>query len=221
MITATVLSLCTLKTPGASAKDVFMQTMERYAKLDSFSTDIEHDFSSGLFPGKYKQHLDFKKGKGFKLVVITSKESDGKDKIAPDFYCDGVDVTTVGRFDGTKPINKDANSMPAYEVSGGLIMTWLLDSPSKGLFTKPPEGMKVDIGWGKRKSWHNEKVDEITFKMTAGEQTPLVSFFLDPEHKRLVGNEWIANGKVGFMIYRSQKANPAVNPSIFEPPVTE
>ena len=219
MITTSIISLFLLQTPSVSAKDVFMQTLARYGKLDSFSTDIEHDYSSGLFPGKYKQHFEFKKGKGFKLVVIPSKDSDGKDKIAPNFYCDGVDVTTVGRFDGTKPINKDANSMPGYEVSGGLIFTWLLDTPSKTLFNNPPEGFKIDEEWGTRKLWHDEKVDEIIMKVSQGETTHLVSFFLDTDHKRLIGNEWTVNGKTGYMIYRNQKDNPSVNSATFKPPL--
>jgi hypothetical protein len=218
MITTSLVSLFLLHTPSASAKDVFLQTMARYGKMDSFSTDIEHDNSSGLFPGKYKQHLDFKKGKGFKLVVTGLKKTDSRDNIAPDYYCDGEDVTTVGRKDGTKPLNKDPNIGPGYEVSGGLIVTWLLDSPTKGFFDKPPTGMKFDMDWGQRKVWHEEKVDEVVLKISSGDTTLLVSLFVDPDHKRLVGNEWTNNGKLGYMLYRNQKENRSVNPASFKPP---
>ena len=218
MITSSIISLFLLQTPTASAMAVFTQTLARYEKLDSFSTDIEHDFSSGLFPGQYKQHLEFKRGKGFKLVVTSLRVAAIKDKIAPDYYCDGVNVTTVGRFDGTQPINKDANSSPGYEVSGGLIMTWLLDSPLKGLLDKPREGMKIEADWGPRKLWHDEKVDEIIFKVTMGGDSTVSHFFLDPDHKRLIGNEWFNVSKLGYKIYRNQKENPLVNPGSFKPP---
>jgi hypothetical protein len=108
--------------------------------------------------------------------------------------------------------------MPGYEVTGGLIFTWLLNSPTIALFTKPPEGVTVAIDWGHRESWHDQKVSEITFKMGMGKESSEASLFLDPDHKRFIGMEAKNNGKLGYMLYRNQKENPSVNPGSFKPP---
>ena len=109
MITSILALIVLSSEPEISAKDAFTQTLDNYGKMDSFSTDIEHDSSSGLFSGKYRQHLDFKKEKGFKLIVTGLKGAVRPDNVAPDYYGDGAVVTTVGRFAGVKPLNKDAN----------------------------------------------------------------------------------------------------------------
>jgi hypothetical protein len=201
-----------------TAKAVFLQTMERYAKLDTFSTDIEHDFSSGLFPGKYRQHLEFKRGKGFKLVAKSPLGIDRPKGVADDYYCDGAEVTSVGRFSGTRPINKDNNTVPGYEVTGGLILTWLLDSPTKGFYDQPPKEIKISVDWGKRKTWHNQQVVEVIYKVTIEKDTQVVSFFLDPSHVRLIGDEAMNNGKLGYMLYQNQKVSPKVNEGSFKAP---
>ena len=78
--------------------------------------------------------------------------------------------------------------------------------------------MKIEADWGPRKLWHDEKVDEIIFKVTMGGDSTVSHFFLDPDHKRLIGNEWFNVSKLGYKIYRNQKENPLVNPGSFKPP---
>lgn len=218
---ATICSLCLNLNREESAKDAFLATMDHYSKLESMSVDIENDNSSGLFSGKFRQQLIFKKGKGFKLVSTELYSGKRPDNVSPDYYCDGVNVTTVGRFEGTRPLNKDANTMPGYEVAGGLIMTWLLDSPTKNFFSKPPSGMEVTMAWGPRKTWHDESVVEVilTATMASQKDASVVSIFMDPEHKKLIGDEWTREGKTGWALYKNQKDNPEVNPSDFKPPV--
>jgi hypothetical protein len=141
------------------------------------------------------------------------------DNVAPDYYCDNVNVTSVGRLNGVRPINKDPNLMPGYEVSGGLIMTWLLDSATKSFFSKPPEGMDFTMSWGKRTTWHGEKVAEVVLSMKMGAEKSDVNVFLDVAKKKFVGNEWTRGGKTGWMMYKNQKDNPEVNPADFKPPI--
>ncbi len=220
ILAATLCSVCLALTHEDSAKDVFLTTMEHYSKLDSLSVDIDNDNSSGLFSGKYRQQLAFKKGKGFKLVSTELYSGKRPENVSPDYYCDGTTVTTVGRLEGTRALNKDANIMPGYEVSGGLIMTWLLDSPTKSFFSKPPSGIEVTMAWGSRKTWHDEKVVEVvlTATMVSQKESSVVSIFLDPEHKKMIGDEWTREGKTGWMLYKNQKDNPDVNPADFKPP---
>ena len=218
MITTSLVSLFLLQTPTASAKEVFLKTMDHYGKLDSFSADLEHDYSSGLFAGKYKQHLEFKKGKGFTLIVTSHKGSNRPKDVAPDYFCDGVDVMTKVTHEGVRPLNKDPNLMPGYEVTGGLIVTWLLDSSTKRFFSKPPNGVETSIEWGPRETWHEQKVDEIVFKMKMGKESNTVSLFIDPDHKKFIGTEAMNNGKLGYMLYGNQKENSTVNAKAFKPP---
>ena len=220
MITTTLATILFFKPLDDATKKSFLNTMESYAKLDSFSVDIEHDNSSGLFPGKYHQHLDFKKGKGFKLAVTSLNGQERPKDVAPDFYCDGADVTTVGRFDGTHPINKDSNISPGYEVSGGLVMIWLMDSPEKQFFSKPPAGMEIDLVPGKRTMWKELPVSEIVMSVKIGDKDDKssISVFFDSGKKKLIGYEWTREGKTGWMLYKNQKDNPAVDASTFKPP---
>ena len=200
-----------------SAKDAFIKTLDNYSKLESFSAYLEHDNSSGLFSGKYHQHLDFKRGKGFKFVV-TDLKGDRPDNVAPDYYCDGAQVSIKGRNDRIVPINKDSNVAPGYEVTGGVVMTWLLDTPMKTMFAKPPEAFDLKFSWGKRTEWLGEKVEEVVITVTMAERTNSASYFLNPDHKHLVGNEWVRDGMKGTMVYKNQKDNPTVNEKGFVPP---
>ena len=220
MIATSLAAVLFLKPLDDATKKVFVDAMDSYAKLDSLSIDIEHDNSSGLFPGKYHQHLDFKRGKGFKLAVTSLNGQERPKDVAPDFYCDGADVTTVGRFDGTHPINKDSNISPGYEVSGGLVMMWLMDSPSRQFFSKPPAGMELELSTGQRSTWKEIKVAEIVISVKIGGQDDksTLSAFLDSERKKLVGYEWTREGKTGWMLYKNQKDNPTVDASTFKPP---
>lgn len=212
---ATILSLASLIED--SPKQAFQNAMSNYSKMTSFSADLVHDHSSGLFPGKYEQHLDFVKGKGFKLVVTGLKGTRPSD-CAPDYFCDGKDVTTIGRNEGTRALNQDANISPGYEVSGGLILTWLLESPNKDIFNNPPNGVKFNFSWGKDTSWHSQKVSEIVVKVEVEKVSNSVSIFFDPEQKQMVGFEYVADKQTGWMMYKNQKQNPSIDPSSFKPP---
>ena len=220
MITTTLATFLFFKPFDDATKKVFLDKMESYAKLDSLSIDIEHDNSSGLFSGKYRQHLDFKKGKGFKLAVTSLNGQERPKDVAPDYYCDGTDVTTVGRYDGTMPINKDSNTSPGYEVSGGIIMMWLMDSPGRHFFSVPPPGMELELSTGQRSTWKEMKVAEIVITVKIGGQNDksTLSAFLDSERKKLIGYEWTRDGKTGWMLYKNQKDNPPVDASTFKPP---
>lgn len=201
-----------------SPKDAFFQAMDHYAKLDSFSAELVHDKSSGLFPGKYRQTFEFVKGKGFKLVVTGLKGGDRPKDIAPDYYCDGKDVTTIGHADGTRPLNIDPNLSPGYEVTGGLIMTWLTNSPNMEMLRNPPQGIEFQFEWGKKETWHDQKVSEITIKVQAGSVANSIDIYFDPERKHLIGDEYKAGEQTGWMEYKGQKDNPKIDAAGFKPP---
>lgn len=214
MIT-TILTLASLIED--SPKEAFQKAMENYSKMASFSSDLVHDHSSGLFPGKYQQHLDFVKGKGFKLVVTGLKGERPAD-CAPDYFCDGKDVTSVGKHEGTRPLNEDSNISAGYEVSGGLILSWLLETPNKNVFNNPPAGVKFDFSWGKSKTWHDQSVSEIIIKIDVDKVSNTVNVFFDPERKQMLGYQYVADKQTGWMMYKNQKQNPNIDPSSFKPP---
>src|SRR2546426_457749 len=61
--------------------ELLRQVRDHYRSLSSFAMRIEHQDSSGLYPGRYTQRLRWRRGGHFELLV-TSKEN----KRVPDFY---------------------------------------------------------------------------------------------------------------------------------------
>ncbi len=211
---ATILAISAIHED--SPKEAFLKAMENYSKLKSFSADLIHDKSSGLFPGKYEQHLEYIKESGFKLVVKGQKSGDRPKEIAPDYYCDGKNVTTVGGPGGVQALNTDPNITPGYEVTGGLIMTWLLNTPNKRVLMNPPQGIEFQFSWGKKDTWRDHKVSEIVIKVIAGSVDNSISVYFDPERKHLLGNEYKAGEQSGWMEYKGQMDNPKLDAAGFK-----
>ena len=66
------LTLATLLLAPAppSALDLLREARDHYRGLSSFSMRIEHEDSSGLYPGRYTQTLRWRRGGRFELRVI-------------------------------------------------------------------------------------------------------------------------------------------------------
>lgn len=205
-------------------KQALLDLRNSYAKLESLSVELEHDFSSGLFPGKFRQELLFSKKLGFRLTVKAPK-GEARPEGSPYDYYYSAGKQVITQRDGeqfTADLNTDANRMPGYEVTGSLMLSWMLESPSSKRFFDPPKGYKFEYSWGSRTEWHGQKTKEIVLKITQTEakEGPEVWMFLSEDKKKFLGHEWKSQGKVGYLLYTNQKDNPDVKPSDFEPPKT-
>ena len=112
----------------------------------------------------------------------------------------------------TRSIDVGPNTMPGWEVSGGPILGWLLDSPSSKFILSPPEGFKLSYGWGDRKEWEGTEVREVMLKI--GGPIDSASLFLGANEPRLVGQEYLENKKRHWMRYRDAKENVSLADSL-------
>lgn len=221
MISAFLFASCLYLT-DESSKQTLLDLRESYSKLDSMRVSIEHDFSSGLFPGKYVDDLLISKEHGFRLLVRPGSDGKRPEKSSMDYYCVKNQVTVI-RNDGermTLPLNTDANTLPGYEVSGSFLLSWMLKSPAYDLLMKPPQGYRFEYSWGSRNEWHDVKVKEIIVKAIQEKATDgqPISLFTSEDKRKLVGMEWRIGDKTGFLLYKDQKDNPEVKASDFQPP---
>jgi hypothetical protein len=208
-------SLIAPTTPQSALKGA----MDHYKTLKSFSMTIQHKDSSGLFPGAYTQTLKWRKGDAFELVVTKKsgvKQVPGQPgSAAPNYYCsDGATVTAVSqdRPRVESGLAHDVNTMPGWEVAGGVILSELLGSPSFGLIFSPPPGMSAHWNWGKAAKWQGEQVKEIVVGWQTQGRSEDISFYVSPNGKRVVGFSFKdgGGGKPGWAHYMNQVENPAM-----------
>jgi len=184
-----------------------------YRSLYSFSMTIENHDASGLFPGDFTQTLRFRKGNRFELRVTKANPKDVSKPgtKAPDYYCDGTIVWT--KWPGQllsehSALNRNPNNIPGYEVSSGMILSWLLNSPSADFFLRPPAGMKIDFTFGKAVTWRQLDVRPVVLTMEQSKDVVAATFYCSRQGDHLVGLEWTNNGKVGYAKYLNQVENP-------------
>lgn len=204
----------------ADAASVLANIADAYRKLDSVSVTIEHNDSSGLFPGIYTQQLQWQKDKRFELKVTkpNPKSAPAPGSNAPDYYCDGATVRTLrkGSGDSSRPINTDPNTQPGYEVSGGLMLSMLLDSPTYRMILKPPAGIK--IGLGPESTWKGEKVMQVSYQASGGDMSVTGSIYYKADPLQLCGMEYKAGSQSGWLRYVDEKRNAAMPSKLGIPP---
>ena len=205
-------------------KEALENVIKHYQSLTSYSATIESHDGSGLFPGNYEQTLKWKKGGRFEIIVTKKSDyvpqADMPGLQAPDYFCNGTDVL-MRRADGTSSVRSivvDANTMPGWEVSTGLLLTWLQNSLIGRFLFEPPAGLKTEFSWGERKDWEGQPVREVLVTMNAQGDTWTVSLFLDSEKPVLIGQESKREGKRGWMRYRTAKENPDLPTTLGEHP---
>jgi len=204
---------------GNDGVAVLKNLRDEYQKLSSFSMNIEHHESSGLFPGNYKQSFAWSKGR-FELRV--TKTSDAKPEagkpgsLAPDYFCEGKEVVSrqITGQTSTRELNRDPNILPGYEVAGGMIVSWLLKSPNADMLFNPPKGFEVGYELGAQTRWHEMDAKELKITIKSGGQGSDVRFLLSPDLKSLVGFEWKREGKTGWAIYSDQKRDPKLSDTL-------
>ncbi len=190
--------------------ELLAQVRDHYRGLDSFAMRIEHRDSSGLYPGGYTQELRWRKGDRFTLKVV----SRGNETV-PDFHANGLELMRLGP-DGSsesEAIRPESGSSPDWEVSGGLILSWLQDTPMGRMILDPGSGLGIRWVYGPRTEWRSHPVREVVMTIADpgdpdGRGTE-ASLFVDPVGRRLIGVEANVTGRPGWAVYADQRENPA------------
>jgi hypothetical protein len=211
--TISALAIASALFAPPTPQDALKGAIDHYKTLKSFSMTIEHKDSSGLYPGSFTQTLRWKKSAVFELLVTKKSSvapSPGK-SLTPNCYCDGgPDVTSVFA-DGTRqdrPLAHGPETSPGWEVTGGLIFSSLLGSPSADLFSNLPAEMNAKWSFGNTTKWNGEAVKEIVLSASSGTQRMKASFMLSKDGKRLVGFSWDnGGGRPGWARYKNQVEN--------------
>jgi hypothetical protein len=209
---------------AGSPTDLLRQVRDHYRSLSSFAMRIEHQDSSGLYPGRYTQRLRWRRGGHFELLV-TSKGN----RRVPDFYADGRHVLWSHPDHRWSPgeLVPEPNTAPGWEVSGGPIVSWLQDTWTGRAYLEPPKEMQLSWQFGPRTEWRGQRVREIVGTI-GGRRDASFSLFVDAQRKLLVGVEYQvlvgaenqASGKVGWAVYADQQINPALLATVGNAPAT-
>ena len=218
------------QTAGETPQEMMTQVRDHYRSLSSFSMQIVQHDSSGLYAGTYTQQLDWRRGTQtdgsggqFSLRNLSpsnkalSEDFGNAHHAVPDFFANGSHVVTV-EPSGKQTKEWEAsvpNFVPGWEVTGGLILSWLQKTPTGDIVSNPPPGMKIIWSIGPRTVWHGLKVREICGQISHEGQpgTNIGSFFLGASSLVLVGQEGSngePGGKLGYAIYMHQQANPVL-----------
>ena len=192
--------------------------------------NVVNQDSSGLFPGRYTQHFAWRQPAEFALRLV----SRGPDSRPLDnYYGSGEQIHEVGNMNPSVQERVTPNIAPGWEVSGGLIVSWL-EKTQNADYDRPSDHIRYQLSWGPRTLWHNYAVREIRIAVFANEPQPsstaeLVgdqnspqptpinagSYFIDPRSKTLVGFEWQKNdGSIGWAEYVDQQLDAAVPKNI-------
>lgn len=213
MVLAASFFACIVLAPE-TAKEALENVIRHYQSLNSYSATIECHDASGLFPGNYEQTLKWKKGGRFEIVVTKksdySPNPDTPGSQAPDYFSNGTDVLTR-RVDGSTSVHSivvDPNTTPGWQVTTGLILGWLQQTPSSKFLIDPPQGFKTSFEWGEKKQWTGTPVRELIVKIEGQGRNVALSLFLSLDMPELVGQEFQRNGKRQWTRYRDAKNNP-------------
>ena len=201
----------------ATPQSVLKGALDHYRGLKSFSMVIQHHDSSGLFPGSYRQRLRWRKGDAFDLVVTKKTDYvpvEGRPGLAaPDYYCaDGssVSVAWSDRPREAQPVAHGSNTTPGWEVSGGLILSALLDSTELKMIFNPPPQITLSWTFGPAKQWQGEAVRDVQVSLSQHPNMESVHFYVSPDEKKVVGFSTVSAGKPAWAHYMVQVENGAV-----------
>lgn len=197
-----VICLSVFAEDGLSVLD---SVLSGYSKHKSFRCTLVHHGDSGLYPEPFEQEFRWKSGNRFELKVTKH----GKGRRPGDFYSDGKFVVSVfpDRLNMREPIDHGKNNSPAWEVTGGPIMMWVIDSPGLDLFRKLRPGMQVTYKVEQSRKFHGQEALPIVFGMKYEREARQAeaTFFVSLDRQRFIGMEWVNAGKPGYLLVTNQK----------------
>lgn len=212
----------TAKATNEPARQLLINTLARYRTLNRFTMTIQHQNSSGLFPGAYTQQLKWRRGGKFTLLV-TAPANPNVERQAPNYYADGKRV--VSDMPGSKQrfvdgIVPEPNTSPGWEVSGGPILSILQNTTNSRRFEEKTPA-PIALTFGPRAQWRGHKVREVVMHRTdtSAQADVPVSFFVEPTGRAFYGYEWSPQkGALGYVVYSNQNFNPALPDALGKAP---
>jgi hypothetical protein len=200
--------------------DVLQRVLDTYRDSRSFRMRIVHEHSSGLFPGTFEQTLAAR-GRRFELRV-SQPPSEGASP--PDYYCNGQAVFLLrGGELFEEPLEVPEDRSPGWEVTGGLILSAIVQSNAARALAKTRESKPA---WEWRlpepDEWKGMGVQRVSVLQDDGEGTKrtVVTLYLDAGMRRLVGFSWSPDGrqKRGSARYLDQQFDVALPDTVGDPP---
>ena len=207
-------------------KEALEKLMNHYHSLSSYAATIECHDASGLFPGNYIEGIRWLRPSRFEITLLKKSDYAAKEGspglAASEFYCDGKSVVVVDANGSraTRSFEVGPNTMPGWEVEGGLVLGFLLDSLGGKFLLDPPKSAKLTYSWGTKPEWEGQKVREIclTIGFDNDSRTLPISLFLDEQGIALVGQEYSEGGRRHWMKYSAAKENPTLPSTLGDPP---
>jgi len=202
-------------------KATLVEAMSHYQTLSAFSMSIQHKDSSGLFPGQYTQSLQWKKGGHFELLVTKPPVFADKDRNspAPNYFSDGAHIVSIfpNGHQVVKTLETSLNSVPGWDVSGGLILSFLQDTTTAKIIRNEAKEVQLSYAFGPAKEWRRQPVREILASVKSGDaESGPIHLYLDATLPKLLGvtMKMDPKGAEGYMVFENQKENPTLSDSL-------
>ncbi len=190
-----------------------LQTMcEHYRHLRSFSCVIEQHNVTKDFPGDYTSRLEWAKGGKFELKG--NKRPDPNTGPA-DYYSDGSNVLEVradARLASSPLVVKDDHTVSKWELTAGVVLSWLLDTEAGQWWLQKQDSTNFQLSQGSSTDWKGYAVKEVVASANSGAWT--THFYFSADSRRLVGLQYGPHGIEGTILYRDQREDPIVLPSL-------
>lgn len=207
-----------------AAKKFLLNTVAQVQRAKSFEATIVHEDSNGLYPGRFTQKLRWQEKVGFDLVVVDRGTAPAT---LPNYFCrDGRVVSQFRDMRRTVQSAKpEPNTTPSWEVTGGLNLTFINQSPLlDALFAEPkpikssdklqippdakvPEIPVLTYRFGEARRWQGQSAKEIVASV-GGDNPYTFSIFVHPTGRYVLGMEASKkDGGVGRMEYKDIKVN--------------
>lgn len=195
-----MISIAALLPITLAQADLLKQIASHYRSLKRFEAEIEHHDDSGLFPGSYVQKLIWTGHGKFTLKVTKPSKATPK---APDYVAENKVVTSTlnGKVIRRESVDPRPTSSPGWEVSGGLILMFLQNTPTAKLLLDTPKEFKLSWKMGKTTRWQGLAVREMVGSF---DKKDAIHLYLHPNQPKVIGMQSL-KGASGWMVYRNVK----------------
>jgi hypothetical protein len=206
------------KSPSDDAHKIFVECLQRYQKLTSFSMIIRHEQFWGQFPGIFGQSLRWTKDH-FDLRVIRKVGPNDMDKKhpflrAPNYRASGSQVVCLwpDRHVTMEPPHPTGSDMPTWEATGGLILSFLQHTATAKLLVSAPSESGVSFAFGPMKKWQGHDVRETVVQLpTERKDGWREEYMFDTATSKLLGIQTRHGKQLGSNSYTKQVDNPVLS----------
>ncbi len=203
------LAALALLAQDPSPKDALFAVLDSYNKHETIALKIDRENTSENFPGRFVQELKWRRGMRFELVVTKPSEFKPEvgslGRLAPDVYCNGertLQVWPSGLRTLMPVIPMD--TVPIWEETGDLVLTWLMGTPNKEFWLSQPTD-RVEYKKVGEAEWRGASVLEYQMIFKAGAQAVTVRMFVSRDGTQYVGSEYPTDEGLAWVQYTDQR----------------